>query len=267
MSTPQVPQVPQAPLLPAAFSLAGKVALVTGSSRGIGAATVRVLAQAGAHVLVSSRKADECEKVAAALRAEGLSAEAFVCHIGRMEDIAAVSAHLAARHGGLDVLVNNAVLSPWRSIDDLEPDLFAKTVDVDLRGYWYLSREATKLMKPRGGGSIVNISSLSAWHPEKMLGLYATLKTALIGMSRAFALEYGEFGIRANTILPGLIDTQLAQAFEGEGQARAIEKTPLHRLGRPEEIGYAVLYLSSAAGAYVNGASLAIDGGMSIAIM
>lgn len=249
------------------FDLRGKVALVTGSTHGIGAATARVLAQAGAHVLVSSRKPDECEQVAQVLRDEGLSAEARACHIGRMEDIAAMSAHLATAHGGVDILVNNAVLSPWRSIDDTDPALFMKTVEVNLRGYWYLSVEATGLMKPRGGGSIVNISSLSAWHPEKMLGLYGTLKTALLGMSRVFALEYGEFGIRANTVLPGVIDTRLAQAFDGEARERILKKTPVHRLGLPEEIGYAVLYLSSPAGAFVTGASLAVDGGMSISMI
>ena len=138
------------------------------------------------------------------MREAGLSAEARACHIGRMEDIETMATNLRTRHGGLDVLVNNAVLSPWRTIDDTDVGIFTKAVEVDLRGYWFLSVEATKLMKPRGGGSIVNIAFVAAWHPEKMLGLYSTLKTALIGMSRAFALEYGEFGIRANTILPGL---------------------------------------------------------------
>ena len=246
------------------FGLSGKVALVTGSSKGIGRATARVLAQAGAHVVISSRRQEECERVASELRAEGLSAEALACHIGRMEDITRMAAHLREHHGGLDVLVNNAVLSPWRTIDDTDPGLFAKTVDVDLRGYWYMSVEAAKLMAPRGGGSIVNISSLAALHPERMLGLYSTLKTALIGMSRAFAQEYGAAGVRVNTILPGLIRTQLADAFDEDTQKRAIAKMPLGRLGLPEEIGYAVRYLSSPAGAFVTGASLVIDGGMSI---
>jgi len=246
------------------FGLAGKVALVTGSSQGIGRATARVLAQAGAHVVISSRKQEACAQVAAELQAEGLSAEAAACHIGRMEDIAQMAARLRARHGGLDILVNNAVLSPWRTIDATDPALFAKTVDVDLRGYWFLSVEAAKLMAPRGGGSIVNISSLAALHPERMLGLYSTLKTALIGMSRAFAQEYGAAGIRVNTVLPGLIRTPLADAFDPDTQRRAIDKMPLGRLGLPEEIGYAVRYLSSPAAAFVTGASLVIDGGMSI---
>jgi NAD(P)-dependent dehydrogenase (short-subunit alcohol dehydrogenase family) len=247
------------------FDLTGKVALVTGSTMGIGEGVARVLARAGAHVVISSRKADDCARVAAQFELEGLSAEPRVCHIGRMEDIASMSAHLKQKHGGLDILVNNAVLSPWRSIDDTDEALFMKAMEVNMRGNWYLSVEATKLMKLRGGGSIVNISSVAALHPDKMLALYSTFKTAMIGMSRSFALEYGEFGIRVNTILPGLIDTKLAKAFEGEEMKKIIEGTPLRRIGRPEEIGWAVLYLSSAAGAYVTGANLVIDGGASIA--
>lgn len=249
------------------FGLAGKVALVTGSSQGIGEATARVLARAGAHVIISSRKHDDCERVVAAFLAEGLSAEARVCHIGRMEDIDSMAAHLAERHGGLDILVNNAVMSPWRAIEDLDVALFTKTVEVDLRGYWFLSVAAAKLMRPRGGGAIVNIASVGALHPEKMLGLYSTLKTALIGMSRSFALEFGGDGIRVNTVLPGVIDTRLAEVFDAEHKVRIKAKTALGRLGAPEEIGHAVLYLASPAGAYVTGASLVVDGGLSISLI
>ena len=248
------------------FDLKGKVALVTGSTMGIGEATARVLAQAGAHVVISSRKQADCDRVAGEFRESGLSAEGRACHIGRMEDIEAMASHLRERHGGMDVLVNNAVLSPWRTIDDTDVGIFTKAVEVDLRGYWYLSVEATKLMKPRGAGSIVNIASVAAWHPEKMLGLYSTLKTALIGMSRAFALEYGEFGIRVNTVLPGLIQTKLADAFDDETKARVTARTPVRRLGNPEDIGHAVLYLSTPAGSFVSGASLVVDGGMSVGL-
>jgi NAD(P)-dependent dehydrogenase (short-subunit alcohol dehydrogenase family) len=248
------------------FDVKGKVALVTGSTMGIGEATARILARAGAHVVISSRKPDDCDRVAGELRESGLSAEGRTCHIGRMEDIAAMAGHLHERHGGLDILVNNAVLSPWRSIDDTDVGIFTKAVEVDLRGYWYLSVEATKLMKLRGAGSIVNIASVAAWHPEKMLGLYSTLKTALIGMSRAFALEYGESGIRVNTVLPGLIQTKLADAFDAETKTRVTARTPLRRLGAPEDIGHAVLYLSSPAGSFVSGASLVVDGGMSVGL-
>lgn len=246
------------------FDLTGKIALITGSTKGIGLATARVLAKAGARVIISSRKADECETVAKTLVEEGLSAEPFACHIGRMEDIARITDHLHKEHGGIDILVNNAVLSPWRTIDDTDLDLFTKTVEVNLRGYWYLSKEVTKLMKARGGGSIVNIASVSALHPERMLGLYSTLKTALIGMSRAFALEYGADGIRANTVVPGVFKTRLADAFDSKTKEKLLAKLPLGRLGEPEEVGYAILFLSAASGAYITGASLIIDGGMTI---
>ncbi len=252
---------------PNPFDLTGKVALITGSSKGIGEGVARVLAQAGAHVIISSRKADECERVADEFREAGLSAEARACHIGRMEDIEAMGSYLAERHGGLDILVNNAVLSPWRSIEETDLSIFTKAVEVDLRGYWYMSVEGVKLMRKRGGGSIVNMASIAAWHPDRMLGLYSTLKTALIGMSRAFALEHGHEGIRANTILPGVIRTRLADAYDDEAKERIRERTTVKRLGEPEEIGYAVLYLSAATGAYVSGVSLPVDGGMSVALL
>lgn len=252
------------------FDLSGKVALVTGSTQGIGEATARVLAGAGAHVVVSSRKAEDCERVAASLRDAGLRAEGRACHIGRMEDIEAMGAHLRAAHGGLDILVNNAVLSPWRSIDETDVGLFTKAVEVNLRGYWYLSVEATRLMKgrnPDGTTSIVNIASVAALHPDRMLGLYSTLKTALIGMSRSFALEYGAQGVRANTVMPGLIRTRLADAYDPQAQVRHIAKTPAGRLGEGHDIGHAVLYLSSDAASFVTGTHLVVDGGFTIAAM
>lgn len=251
--------------IPNPFDLTGKVALVTGSTMGIGEGIARVLARAGAHVIISSRKAEDCARVADEFAREGLRAEPRACHIGRMEDIAAMAAHCRQTHGGLDILVNNAVLSPWRSIDETDPALFTKALEVNMRGNWYLSVEATRLMKPRGGGAIVNISSVAALHPDKMLGLYSTLKTAMLGMSRAFALEYGAHNIRVNTILPGVIETRLAQAFDDQARQTILDGTPLHRIGRPEEIGYAVLYLCAPSGAFVTGASLVVDGGLTIA--
>ena len=247
------------------FRLDGKVALVTGSTMGIGEATAWVLARAGAHVLISSRKQADCERVAGQLRDAGLSAEGRACHIGRMEDIDAMAAHLKAQHGGLDVLVNNAVLSPLRSIADTDVGLFTKTVEVDLRGYWYLSAEAAKLMAGRGG-SIVNLASVAALHPDQGLALYSTLKTALIGMSRSFAMEYGPQGVRVNTLLPGLIKTKLADKYDPAQQAKVIERTPLRRLGTPEDIANAVRYLCSPAAAFVTGASLVVDGGLSVGL-
>lgn len=248
------------------FSLKGKVALVTGSTKGIGEAIARMLSQAGAHVIISSRKQNDCDRVAQSFRDSGLSAEARACHIGRMDDIQSMSQHLNETYGGLDILVNNAVLSPLRTIADTDVGLFTKTLEVDLRGYWYLSLEATKLMKARGGGSIVNISSISGLHPEPLLALYSTMKTALIGMSRSFALEYGEAGIRVNTVLPGVIETDLVAGLDAEAKRHRLNRTPLGRLGRPQDIASAVLYLSTAGSSFMTGASLVVDGGISIAM-
>lgn len=249
------------------FDLSGKIALVTGSTMGIGEGTARVLAEQGAHVIISSRKQDQCDEVAARLREQGLQAEGRACHIGRMDDIAAMYGHIKDKHGRLDILVNNAVLSPWRTIEDTDVGLFDKTVEVSLRGYWFMSAEAAKLMKTHGGGSIINIASVAALHPDHMLSLYSTLKTALIGMSRSFALEYGKHGIRANTILPGVFLTKLADAFDAPTREKMLAKAALGRFGKVEEIGYAVTYLSSEAGAYVTGNNLVVDGGLSIGLM
>lgn len=250
-----------------AFRLDGKIALVTGSTKGIGRATAEVLAGAGAHVIISGRKPADCERVAAELTAEGLSAEPRACHIGKFDDIDAMTEYLRSAHGGLDILVNNAVLSPLRTIDDTDRGLFAKTVEVDLQGYWFMSSAAAGLMRGRGGGAIVNIASVAALHPDRGLALYSTLKTALIGMSRSFAMEYGAEGIRVNTVLPGLIETRLAEKYSEEDRARMTARMAIGRLGQPEEIGLAVLYLASPASAYVTGASLVIDGGLSVTLM
>ena len=239
------------------FDLTSRIALVTGSTMGIGEGVARVLAEAGAHVVISSRKAEDCARVAGEFTKAGLSAEGRVCHIGRMEDIAAMSAHLKDKHGGLDILVNNAVLSPWRSIDDTDPDLFMKAMEVNMRGNWYLSHAATKLMKPRGGGSIVNISSVAALHPDRNLALYSTFKTAMIGMSRSFALEFGEFGIRVNTILPGFIRTPMTKYFPDDMMI-----APLGRPGQSDEVATFVVFLASDESSFATGSEFVVDGGL-----
>ncbi len=247
------------------FDLSGRVALVTGSTQGLGRATARVLAARGARVVISSRKQDACDDVAAGFRDQGLSAEGFACNIGHEAAIKAIYDHLAQAHGRLDILVNNAVLSPWRSIEDTDRPLLLKALETNIAGYWYMSTGAVKLMKAAGTGAIVNISSLAAIRPTLMLALYSTFKASLDGMTRSFALEFGQYGIRVNTILPGLFETELADAFTPEQKAQAIAKTPLGRLGVPSEIGHAVLFLASDASAYVTGTSLVVDGGRVLA--
>lgn len=244
------------------FSIEGKIALITGSSQGIGKGIAETLAARGCHVIISSRKQERCEEVAAAINASGGSAEAIACHIGKLPSITAIFEQIKAKHGRLDILVNNAVLSPWRKIVDTEPALFDKTVGVNLKGYWYMSVGAIPLMT--NGGSIINISSVAANNPGFMLGLYSTLKTALDGMSRSFALEHGTDGIRVNTVLPGLIDTELANVYDAETKAKIIKATPVGRLGAPADIANSIVFLASDASAFVTGTSLVVDGGMTI---
>lgn len=245
-----------------AFSVQGKVALITGSSRGIGSGIAKELAKRGAHVIISSRKIDACEVVVKEIASQGGSAEAYACHIGKMDDIQSIYDHIRDKHGKLDVLVNNAVISPWRSVVETDPGLFDKAVSVNLKGYWFMSSAAVPLMSE--GGSIVNISSITGMHPARNLGLYSMLKTALIGMSRSFALEHGAQNIRVNTILPGLIETDLTSTFDDKTKAKILRSVPLSRIGLPSDIANAIVFLASDASAYVTGASLVIDGGMTI---
>jgi NAD(P)-dependent dehydrogenase (short-subunit alcohol dehydrogenase family) len=243
------------------FDLSGRVALITGSTQGLGEATARVLAEHGAHVIISSRKQEACDRVAATLRDDGFDAEGLACNIGHQEAIDAAYEHIGKTHGRLDILVNNAVLSPWRTIEDTDRPLMLKALETNVAGYWYMAMGAVTLMKAQGGGSIINISSIAARRPTINLALYSTFKNALDGMTKSFALEFGGDGIRVNTILPGLFHTTLADAFTPDQKREAEEKTPLGRLGIPAEIGHAVLFLASDAASYITGTSLVVDGG------
>ncbi|MEM5344176.1 SDR family oxidoreductase [Paraburkholderia azotifigens] len=249
------------------FDLTGRIALVTGASRGIGEAIATLLAQQGAHVIVSSRKIDECEQVASAIRAAGGSAEAFACHVGRMEDIAATFAHIREKHGKLDILVNNAAANPYFGhILDTDLAAYNKTVEVNVRGYFFMSVEAGKLMKAQGRGAIVNTASVNALQPGDQQGIYSITKAAVVNMTKAFAKECGPLGIRVNALLPGLTKTKFAGAlFENKDiYQHWINNIPLRRHGEPHEMAGTVLYLVSDAASYTNGECIVVDGGLTI---
>ncbi|MBB2931634.1 NAD(P)-dependent dehydrogenase (short-subunit alcohol dehydrogenase family) [Paraburkholderia silvatlantica] len=170
------------------FDLSGKIALVTGASRGIGEEIAKLLAQQGAHAIVSSRKLDDCETVARGIGEAGGSAEAYPCHVGRLEDIQGVFQHIRSKHGRLDILVNNAAANPYFGhILDTDLSSFEKTVEVNLRGYFFMSVEAGKLMREHGGGAIVNTASVNALQPGDKQGIYSITKAAVANMTRAFA--------------------------------------------------------------------------------
>lgn len=250
------------------FDLTGKVALVTGASRGIGESIAKILAEYGAEVIVTSRKIDGCQAVADAINAEGGKAHAMACHIGDMEQVVGTIAAIKDKFGKLDILVNNAATNPYFG-HVLETDLgaFQKTVDVNIRGYFFMSVEAGKIMKEQGGGVICNTASINGVKPGMAQGIYSITKAAVINMTQTFAKECGPLGIRCNALLPGLTDTKFASALTSNEKMleRVNNSLPLRRAAQPDEMAGAVLYLCSDASSYTTGECLVVDGGSLIA--
>ncbi|MCU9947044.1 SDR family oxidoreductase [Pseudomonas solani] len=246
------------------FDLDGKIAFVSGASRGIGEAIAKLLAQQGAHVIVSSRKIDGCQAVADAIVAEGGKATAIACHIGEMEQIQSVFAQIREQFGRLDILVNNAATNPqFCNVLDTDLSAFQKTVDVNIRGYYFMSIEGGKLMKQNGGGSIINVASINGVSPGEFQGIYSVTKAAVISMTKVFAKECAQFGIRCNALLPGLTDTKFASALTKNDAILnvALQRIPLKRVADPSEMAGTVLYLASDASSYTTGVALNVDGG------
>ena len=249
------------------FDLTGKIALVTGASRGIGESIAKLLGEQGAHVVVSSRKLDDCQIVADTIIATGGSAEALACHVGNMDDISSCFTHIKQAHGKLDILINNAATNPYFG-DILDTDLgaYTKTVDVNIRGYFFMCVEGGKLMRDNGGGSIVNTASINALKPGPMQGIYSISKAAVVNMTQSFAKECGRHGIRVNALLPGLTKTKFAGALFADEKIlqAAIKAIPLHRHAEPDEMAGTVLYLVSDASSYTTGECIVVDGGFTL---
>jgi NAD(P)-dependent dehydrogenase (short-subunit alcohol dehydrogenase family) len=251
-----------------AFELAGKIALVSGASRGIGRSIATTLAAAGAEVILTSRKQEACEDVAQAIRAGGGKAQAMSCHIGDPTAIDTLLEGVRERYGRLDILVNNAATNPhFGPIWETDAAAFEKTVDVNIRGYFFMSAGAAKLMLSQGGGAIINIASVNGEVPGLMQGIYSITKAAVISMTKAFAKELGPHGVRVNALLPGATDTKFAAALLQNKAilAKALEHIPMGRVAEPDEMAGAVLFLASAAASYVTGACLPVDGGYLVA--
>ena len=223
-----------------------------------------MLAQQGAHVIISSRKQEGCEEVAASIRDEGGQATAFACHIGDLDQIEAIFNHVRNEHGRLDILVNNAAANPYYGhITETDPAAFQKTVDVNIRGYFFMTANACRMMEENDGGAVVNVASVDGVRPGDKRGIYSITKSAIIQMTRAFALECGPDNIRVNAVLPGLTDTKFAGALTGNEEVLKswLTQMPLRRYAQPDEIAGAILFLASPASGFATGSILPVDGG------
>lgn len=246
------------------FDLGGRVALVTGASRGIGRAIALRLAAHGATVAVTSRKVEACEEVVGEIRAAGGKALALACHIGEPSDIERAVDEVAGSQGRLDILVNNAAANPYYGPAlEMELATYQKTVDINLRGYFWASVQAARRMREQGRGSIVNVASVNGVRPMEGQVVYSMTKAGIINMTQGLAKELGRHGIRVNALLPGITETRFAQALHGDPRTRGmVEKLlPLGRIAQPEEMAGAVLYLVSDAASYTTGSCITVDGG------
>ncbi len=246
------------------FNLKGKVALVTGGSRGIGEAIAKLLAIHGAHLILVSRKLEGLRRVEEEIRHAGGTAESLVCHVGEMDQIRGLFAKIESCHGRLDILVNNAGTNPFFG-DVLSADEKAwdKTCDVNLKGYFFMSQYAARFMQKTGGGAIVNVASVNGVRPAPLQGIYSITKAGIIAMTQSFAKELAPCRIRVNALLPGLTDTKFTAALKTPDMLKMVLPTiPMGRIARPEEMAGAVLYLVSDAASYTTGICLTVDGGM-----
>ena len=246
------------------FDLTGKVAVVTGSSKGIGRAIAERMAGHGAKVVISSRKADVCEMVAAGIRAKGGEAAVVPCHIARKEELQKLVDQTTALWGGIDIMVSNAAVNPYLGpAAGASDEVYERVMGANVRSNFWLANMVCPQMAARGGGSFIVISSIGGLRGTASLGLYGISKAADMQLTRNIAVEWGPKNVRANCIAPGLVRTDFARALweDPVRYRKTTRDNPLQRIGEPDEIAGAAVFLASAAGSFVTGHTLVVDGG------
>src|SRR5688500_119353 len=246
------------------FDLTGKVAVITGSSRGIGRAIAERMAEHGATVVVTSHKLDACEEVVNAIKSKGGEAVAVACNISRKEDLQALVDSSVKQYGGIDVLVCNAAVNPYYGPSiDMPDDAYDKVMNSNVRSNFWLCNMALPQMAERGGGSVIIISSIAGLLGSTTLGVYGLSKAADMALARNLCAEWGPKNIRANCIAPGLIRTDFAKALWDDPKiyAQTVKLYPLRRIGEPDEIAGAAVFLAGPSGSFMTGQTIVIDGG------
>ncbi len=250
------------------FDLTGQVAVVTGSSKGIGRSIAEIMAAMGAKVVVSSRKADACEEVAAGIRTAGGDATVIPCHIGRKEDCAALVKGAVEKYGKIDAMVCNAAVNPYFGpLSGISDDQWDKIMESNIRSNLWLANMSAPGMAERGGGTITIVSSIGGLKGSAKLGAYAVSKAADFGLARSLAVELGPQNIRVNAIAPGLVKTDFARALweDKANLEKRLTNSPLKRIGDPDDIGGIAAFLASKAASFITGQVIVADGGVTIA--
>jgi dehydrogenase/reductase SDR family member 4 len=249
------------------FSLDGKVAIVTGGSRGIGQAIAEGYAEMGARVVLASRKAEALEEVRKGIEAAGGEASVIPTHMGDMEGIKRLVQGTMDKYGTIDILVNNAATNPiFCGTGEVEEPAYEKIMDVNVKGLFFLTQQVGKVMCDKGFGSVINVSSEAAFCPTPFLGVYSISKAAVNMLTKVFAQEWGPKGVRVNAIAPGLVKTHFSQALWGNEAIlqAALNSIPLGRMAEPDEMVGLAIFLASDASTYVTGQVVLIDGGREI---
>lgn len=254
---------------PNPFDLTGRTAIVTGSSKGIGRAIAEHLARFGARVVVSSRKLEPCEEVAAGIREEGGEAIALACNVGRKEEVVALVEQTRERLGPVDIVVCNAAANPYYGpLPEITDEAWHKIMDTNVLSALWFGQQVLPDMQSRGGGSFIVVSSIGSLKPSPVIGAYGISKAAVNHLMRCLAVEWGKHNIRVNAILPGLVKTDFARALwdSPEGKERIRTRFPIARVGEPDDVAPLAVYLAAPASQWTTGQTFVIDGGNSIVL-